>query len=204
MQIKQDMKKIKILFRTIFSDFKYFISKFDFLQVLNSPFVGLKLRFYFGEIKQGTPYFLPRKWVKSKTKDGYLNPVSIKHFGINIVGLGWKTKWDEYDFRFEWSPMISIVLFGKQFVIWFIPNIGKKPYQESYWECWLAYKYGTKGSIRERLEQLYKIYQCTYTSYTTDNIGNPIKTTHDDMPYIIKQKWLKRTNYESKDAVEQD
>ena len=33
------------------------------LKVFNSPLKGLKLKWYFGEIKHGTPYFLPRKWV---------------------------------------------------------------------------------------------------------------------------------------------
>ena len=42
----------------------------SFLGVLNSPFRGLKLRWYFGEIKHGTPYFLPRKWVKCNLEDG--------------------------------------------------------------------------------------------------------------------------------------
>ena len=40
-----------------------------FLKVLNSPFKGLKLKWYFGEIKHGTPYFLPRKWVKVTKED---------------------------------------------------------------------------------------------------------------------------------------
>ena len=50
-------KKIK----QIIFNFKY---NWGYLSVLNSPFVGLKLSWYFGEIKYGTPYFLPRKWVK--------------------------------------------------------------------------------------------------------------------------------------------
>ena len=41
----------------------------SFLGVLNSPFKGLKLRWYFGDIEHGTPYFLPRKWVKCNKKD---------------------------------------------------------------------------------------------------------------------------------------
>ena len=41
----------------------------SFLDVLNSPFKGLKLKWYFGDIEHGTPYFLPRKWVKCNKKD---------------------------------------------------------------------------------------------------------------------------------------
>ena len=39
----------------------------SFLGVLNSPFRRLKLKWYFGDIEHGTPYFLPRKWVKCNT-----------------------------------------------------------------------------------------------------------------------------------------
>ena len=57
------MKKIKALLNSV----EY---KLSFLSVLNSPFKGLKLRWYFGNIKHGTPYFLPRKWVKCNLDDG--------------------------------------------------------------------------------------------------------------------------------------
>ena len=42
------MKKIKALLNSV----KY---KLSFLGVLNSPFKGLKLKWYFGEIKHGRP-----------------------------------------------------------------------------------------------------------------------------------------------------
>ena len=41
----------------------------SFLDVLNSPFKGLKFKWHFGNIEHGTPYFLPRKWVKCNKKD---------------------------------------------------------------------------------------------------------------------------------------
>ena len=111
---------------------------FFFLKVLNSPFKGLWLKWYFGEIKHGTPYFLPRKWIKvtkedcekylqddldrfkkhgwkideGRTWEFYKNhqkPIPIKYFGFDFTTLGWKTKWNDY--RFEWPPSISIVLF---------------------------------------------------------------------------------------------
>ena len=44
---------------------------YSFLKVLNSPFKSLKLIWYFGEIRHGTPYFLPRKWVKDKDNHGF-------------------------------------------------------------------------------------------------------------------------------------
>ena len=56
------MKKIKALLNSV----KY---KLSFLGVLNSPLKGLKLKWYFGNIKHGTPYFLPGKWVKCNKED---------------------------------------------------------------------------------------------------------------------------------------
>lgn len=112
---------------------------YDFLKLLKEVFIGNPLippsiKFYFGKIKQGTPYFLPRKWVKKKGKEN-LYPQPTKWFNFQIINLGYKLKWDEWDYRFEWSPMISIVFCKLQFCIWIVPK-----YRDSYWECWLAYK----------------------------------------------------------------
>ena len=95
------------------------------------------LYFYFGEIKMGTPYFLPRKWVKDTEKPGHLKAVPIKYFGINYNTLGWKTKYDEY--RFEYNPALSIVMFGKQLYISISPKIYEDR-DDIYWEAWLYYK----------------------------------------------------------------
>lgn len=41
------------------------MNKLQFLKAFNSPFKRPKLKFYFGKIAIGTPYFFPRKWVKA-------------------------------------------------------------------------------------------------------------------------------------------
>ena len=41
------------------------MNKFEFLKIYNSPFLPPKVKFYFGPIAIGTPYFLPRNWVKA-------------------------------------------------------------------------------------------------------------------------------------------
>ena len=174
---------------------KTIIYNLSFLGVLNSPFKGLKLKWYFGDIEHGTPYFLPRKWVKCNLDDGlkawnklgersqnaYLRSqtqqewiekyaknhtklVQIKYFGFNFTTLGWKMKWDSY--RFDWSPSISLVLFGKQLFIEIVPNIKTDDSIiaiDCYWEAWLNYKYktGKSKSIKERIEELQKVYSCT-------------------------------------------
>lgn len=187
-----------------------------FLKVLNSPFKGLKLKWYFGEIKHGTPYFLPRKWVKCDKQDAirawtkisderkkiyidkwgnedeyydyyirtFNKPVPIKYFGWHFTTLGWKTKF--YDFRFEWSPSISIVIFGKQLFIEIVPNIKTDDSTiaiDCYWEAWLNYKYKTdkSKSIEKRLEKLQKEYSCSW--------GDEEKGYTNYYPIILKNKY---------------
>ena len=192
-----------------------------FLKVLNSPFKGLKLKWYFGNIKHGTPYFLPRKWVKCNLDDGlkawnklgkysqnaylrsqtqqewiekYANnhtkPVPIKYFGWHFTTLGWKTKWDEY--RFEWNPSISLVIFGKQLFIEIIPDIEIDRYSMGlycYWEAWLTYQNKTDKNkpAEERLQELYKLYSC--------NWGDFDKGYTDYYPIIIKEKYHSTINF---------
>lgn len=172
----------------------YYMSKFSFIKTLFSPFNGLKLKFYFGEIKKGVPYFYPRKWVKDKDNPGYMKAVYFKYFGINTVGLGYKTKWSDDDYRFEWNPMISIVLFGKQLVVWFLPNVKGEDisFYDTYWETWLMYEYHTDKTKNkaERLKELFEKHSCTYTSYSKDG-----KKTTDYYPMIVKDKWLKISEY---------
>ena len=211
--IKRKIKSIK-------SSFRY---DYSFLKVLNSPFVGLQLKWYFGEIKHGTPYFLPRKWVKCDFEDAHkawnkmsldtqaatikvyngvsnyfkyyvknhTKPIPIKYFGWHFTSLGWKTKWEDY--RFEWNPSLSIVIFGKQLFITIIPKMEKASEDkylkiDSYWEAWLNYEYKTNKSKskEERVEELYKIYSCTWIS---SNCG--VETRTDYYPLILKKKYIK-------------
>src|SRR5690349_21002029 len=93
------------------------MGKFTFLKAFFSPFKRPKIRLYIGEIVIGTPYFLPRRWVKSKEKPGYWNAVP-KKIGFDFVGLGWKTKYDSY--RFEWAPVWSFVFIKWQIALIFV------------------------------------------------------------------------------------
>jgi hypothetical protein len=195
-------------FNSLKFELKYFINKFVFFRAMFSPFIRLTIDVKFGDIQWGTPYFLPRKWVKCNYEDAheawnemstdtqtatinkhdgisnyfkyyvksFTKPVTTKIFNIQFVTLGWKTKWD--DIRFEWNPMLSIVLFGKQLVIYF----------DSYWEAWLTYRYRTnkKLSTKERLFELFKQYSCTWTSHEQGK--EPVKT--DYYYQILKPKYL--------------
>ena len=206
------MKKIK----QWISNLKYHLS---YLGVLNSPFVGLRLKWYFGKIQHGTPYFLPRKWVKCNIEDAikslqkmssenkvfnvekyggiakyyeyytksYTKPIPIKYFGFNSTTLGWKTKWNDY--RFEWAPCYSLVIFGKQLFVCVLPKMESKDdfgvRQDCYWEAYLTYKYRTDNSESKeyRLKDTIRQYSCTW--------GNEKEGYTDYYPLILKKKYHK-------------
>ena len=44
------------------------MGRFTFLKAFNSPFQRPRLKWYFGKVAIGTPYFYPRKWVKATPK----------------------------------------------------------------------------------------------------------------------------------------
>lgn len=198
------------------NEFKYLKQKFEYLNIFFSPFICPKIKIrYFNEIKQGTPYFLPRKIVKFTKQDSinkyleevkrfndkgfpipetlnensYLNYTTykpIKYFGINTWGLGWKTKWSNVDVRFEWSPGISLVLFGKQICFYFKFEDNSLR-EDIFWEAWIIYNYRTNKnkSKEERLLELFKMYKCTWSKSKSG-----IEITTDYYLHILKPKYL--------------
>lgn len=136
---------------------KFFSTLLEFISYLNSPFVKPKLKFYFGKIAIGTPYFFPRKAIKDSEKPGYIKFIP-KKIGFDIVKLGWKTKWSQY--RFEWSPVISFVFFKWQIALTIVA-----PEKDHYWESWLYYQYKTDKtkSKKERAIQCQKEYPQNWT-----------------------------------------
>jgi hypothetical protein len=94
---------------------------------------------------------------KSKMRHTYAKP---KRFGFDFVSLGWKTKWTDTDFRFEWAPLISFVFFKWQIVLFFTA-----PEPDRYWEAWLYYELCTdkSKSKKERIEQCKKGFPLNYT-----------------------------------------
>jgi len=152
---------------------------FDYLRAYYSPFKPPILSLYCGKIALGTPYFLPRKWVKNKEKEGYYKPVPRK-IGFDFVSLGWKTKYDDY--RFEFSPMISFVFLKWQIAVTFVA-----PYDvDHYWESWLYYTRETKGDTAERVAQCRKEAPQTWSTHHQDGT----KETIDYYNLILKNKWL--------------
>lgn len=187
------------------------MKNFTYLKAFCSPFIRPKLKLYIGKVKHGTPYFLPRNWVKFTREDALrkatedtenvrhinygLNPIDLvdsymgytkavpKKIGFDFVNLGWKTKWEDDDFRFEWSPIWSFVFFRWQICLFFVV-----PHMSNYWASWLYYELKTDKSLspRERIEATKVHFPQLWTSW--DKEGN--KTTKDYYPLILKKKYI--------------
>ena len=153
---------------------------FNYIKVFNSPFKRPKLKWYFGKIAIGTPYFYPRRWVKAtpeRAKKAALDEIKRfenwnelnknnceprkipsfdqiykeklrykyavpKKIGFDFVGLGYKTKWSDTDYRFEYGPLISFVFFK-----WQIAVMLDVPDSYHYWVCWLTYENDTDKDL---------------------------------------------------------
>jgi len=150
------------------------MNKLAFVKALWSPFKPFKLKWYCGKTAIGTPYFYPRTYKKKKTVP--------KKIGFDFVGLGWKTKWSNTDYRFEWSPRISFVFFGYQIAV-----IVNAPHDSSYWESWLYYERNTdkSKSKKERIKQCKLEFPQTWTTYSKDT-----KQLVDYYKLILKNKYL--------------
>lgn len=133
----------------------------SFLKVYFSPFKVFSPKLYIGKIAIGTPYFYPRRWIKNPDNSGYLKAVP-RRVGFDFVGLGYKIKWDEFDYRFEWNPIWSFVFFGFQVALIFRPKE-----EDHYWTCWLVYENHTdkSKSNRERIKEAKEKFSCIWTIY---------------------------------------
>ena len=160
---------------------KWNIQRLSFMKALWSPFKPFKLKWYIGKTTIGTPYFLPRKWVKCKDKPGYTTPV-LKKIGWDFVGLGWKTKWTDTDYRYEWSPIWSFVFFGYQIAVIFVA-----PEATHYWEAWLYYEYSTnhKLSKKERIKACKENFSLTWELHKSDK-----KELVNYYDKVLKTKYL--------------
>jgi hypothetical protein len=189
---------------------KYTLQSLRWVKALWSPFKPFKVKFYAGKLAIGTPYFFPRKWVKYTSIDAikaavehkanknkvqvsdkqlfemykkYSKAVPLK-VGFDWCSLGYKTKWSDTDFRFEWNPVFTFVFFGYQLALTVY-----SPYHDHYWTSWLYYEYATDKtkSKRERVEQCRKELNQTWTSSRHDE--EPV--TIDYYTKILKSKYLK-------------
>jgi len=188
---------------------KYTLQSLRWVKALWSPFKPFKIGFYAGKLAIGTPYFFPRKWVKYTDEEAikaavehkanknkvqvsdkqlfemykkYSKAVPLK-VGFDWCSLGYKTKWSDTDFRFEWNPVFTFVFFGYQLALTVY-----SPYHDHYWTSWLYYEYATDKtkSKRERVEQCRAELNQTWTR-SKDGKDEVI----DYYERILKPKYLK-------------
>jgi hypothetical protein len=159
------------------------MNRFNYIKVFNSPFKRPKLKWYFGKIAIGTPYFFPRRWVDNPDKPGYQKAVP-KKIGFDFVGLGYKTKWDDHDYRFEYGPLISFVFFK-----WQIALLFEVPHPEHYWVCWLTYENDTDNDLLDTSTRI-KIAKEINPEVWTSSKGDGKKETICYWDKVLKDKWL--------------
>ena len=111
-----------------------------------------------------------------------------KKIGFDFVELGYKTKWSDTDYRFEWAPRLSFVFFGYQFAI-----TVTAPERDHYWEAWLYYENHTDKSLskEERIELCKKNFPLNY------KVSQSGKEGWEHIDYytkILKPKYLKNEN----------
>jgi len=181
-----------------------------------SPFRRLTLKVYAGKLAIGMPYFFPRKLVPVSETEAWeladkdadrLAAAGVKYdyanllqnarrkrkfvprrFGFDYIGLGYKTKWSNTDYRFEWSPRLSFVCFGYQIVFTVVPKLPKDISIDYYWESWLYYNYNTDATKtpKERIAEVREERPGMITSYRKDE-G---KTTYCVWDSILKSRYL--------------
>ena len=176
-----------------YSKVYWFFRRLEWMRVYFSPFKPIIPRLYIGKIAIGTPYFLPRRWIKFTYKDAlnkaeeflkkhpqsselvpfdklvdsyknYSKAVPLK-IGFSFCGLGWKTKWSNTDYIFKYQPVWSLVFFGYQIALVFN---APEPYH--YWTCWLYYTINTdkNKTVKERIEQAREGFPCKWRNYSND------------------------------------
>jgi hypothetical protein len=191
---------------------KYILQDFYWLKVLNSPFKPFKVSFYVGKTRIGVPYFLPRKWVKFNNQDiqkaieehkanknkvlvsdaqlydmyyNYKKAVPLK-VGFSYCSLGWKTKWTDCDYRYEWGPVLSFVFFGYQIAVMVGFRDKNKNAVDHYWEAWLFYENNTDKtkSKKERVKQCRDEFPMVWTKSSVRG-----KERIDYYDIVLKEKY---------------
>ena len=105
-----------------------------------------------------------------------------KKIGFDFIGLGWKSKWSETDYRFEFSPRASFVFFN-----WQIAIIVDAPEEDHYWTALLYYTRNTDKTktVRERLKECRERFSLTWSVYEEDK-----KKFIDSYNMVLKKKYL--------------
>lgn len=199
---------------TLKNKIKYFIKDLDFLRAYNSPFKPPKLKWYCGKVALGTPYFLPRKWVKATPELAHKATIEyIKNIEeFNKRNPEYTRNISPYDEIFAYKMRCSYPVpkkIGFDFVPlgwktkydsyrfewsprisfvffkWQIAVTFVAPHEDHYWEIWLYYTRETKGNTKERIELCRLLAPQTWTSYSKGK-----EETINYYNLILKKKWI--------------
>jgi len=148
----------------------------------------------FNDIKRATDWNKanPNSSFQHKVKsfsEAYDEQMKNRHFvplkvGFSYCGLGWKTKWDQYDIRHEWNPVISFVFFGYQ-----IAMIVCAEHNSHYWESWICYEYYSDKTKSKQKRIAFCRRKCPQ-KWSTGSGENKVVTDYWDL--ILKPKYLKQ------------
>lgn len=149
-----------------------------------------------GNLKNGDVVW-KRKYRKLFRKFGLKIARAWVHFpiwmGFYIFNhdLIWKTKWNAYDFRYEFPPQFTIVAFGLSLSFWLYPECKlETDSPDHYWESLLTYVYGEhSGDLLQTVADCGKWVQS--------------KKNKDTEFFALSKSYIKPERYEEYDeAVE--
>lgn len=107
-----------------------------------------------------------------------------KRIGFDFVGLGWKSKWSDTDYRFRSAPVASFVFFN-----WQVAVTVDAPEQYHYWTAWLYYTRNTDKtkSKKERVKQCIEGFPMIWK--VSEKGGEPRSINYYEV--VLKKKYLK-------------
>ena len=196
------------------------MKRFYFLNVFNSPFKRPQLKWYIGKVAIGTPYFLPRKWVKISKEEAHdstieqiqkLRAYRNKHhdsvFKIPTYNELYKQKLNSrvsvpkkigFDFvSLGWKTKYDSYrhewnpLISFVFFKWQIAVILSPKHSTHYWECWLYYHFETDKTKTQ--EERIKACIAENPCIWTSYKGTE-ETTTDYYKLILKDKFQHLVN----------
>lgn len=119
-------------------------------------------------------------------KPQYELPVWMSCYVFNH-DLIWKTKWDDY--RYEFPPQFTIVLFGWSLSFWLKHPLGKEYRDDCYWEAMLWYI--DKKYIKDAFEECPIWKNCNTNELTFSMDPNILNPPYDQMTQQMIDKYLK-------------
>jgi len=167
------------------------MNRFEWMSAFTGPFKRPKLKWYFGKVELGTPYFYPRRW-RNMTKEEAKETADEKF--QKLIDAGKEPKQNIWD-GFYQSSLRSQRAVPKKIGFDFVPMRWKTKWSDTdyrfetgpiwsfvffkwqialtfpvegmnhYWECWLYYTHSTDKTkaVKERLEQAREEFPSVWT-----------------------------------------